>query len=635
MGWAWLIPALCFIAFPLIVFFGRFTPKKGAFISIGAVAAGFILFWIVMVSRVNSGATGSTFFNFDWFTVGNTTLQWGMVIDPLTIVMLGLVTLVALCVQIYSLGYMHGDPRFGLYFAEHSLFTASMLTLVLSNNLLLVYIAWELVGLCSYLLIGFWWEKRSAAEAAKKAFITTRLGDVGLLVGVLLLFFATEPHTFNLQAIFHAIEHGEISSGILTASAFCIFFGAMGKSAQFPLHVWLPDAMEGPSPVSALIHAATMVAAGVFLVARTFPLFEAAPGALVFVATIGLITTLAAGGMSMVVTDLKRILAYSTVSHLGLMMLALGAGGLTAGILHLLTHGVSKALLFLGAGSVMHAMHGELDIRKMGGLRKVMPITAYTFLIGALSLAGIPVLAGFFSKDEMLVSTMNRAFGLGHYTDPSPIFILYFVLLLVAVFISAFYMARAIMVPFFGAMSKDSEHAHESPPSMAMPLILLAGLATVVGFIAIPWFAGYEGFGSFLFFEEAEHFHINWGLAIGSTVIALGAIGLAYAIYIRKSLSTEAFINTVPSLHKFLVNKLYLDDLYQWAINNVALVFARFIALFDRAVINDVAVNVPANQIRASGGNLRYHITGRVYDYALGVVIGAVAIAVAWWIIAS
>jgi NADH-quinone oxidoreductase subunit L len=404
-----------------------------------------------------------------------------------------------------------------------------------------------------------------------------------------------------------------------------LFIGTIGKSAQWPLHVWLPDAMEGPSPVSALIHAATMVAAGVFLVARTFPLFEAAPGALLFVASIGLITTLAAGGMSMVVTDLKRILAYSTISHLGLMMLALGAGGLTAGIFHLLTHGVSKALLFLGAGSVMHAMNGELDIRKMGGLRHRMPITAYTFVLGALSLAGIPIFAGFFSKDEILLSVLH---GL------NPIF---FVLLLVAVFISAFYMARAIFVPFFGGMSHDSEHAHESPPPMTMPLVLLGVLAVIVGLIALPWTAGYGGFGTFFFnpAEGPEHFDFNWGLAIGATLVSLSAFALAWGMYVRKALSGQMFINAAPWLHRFLVNKLYLDDLYQWAIDHVALVVARFIAFFDRAVINDIAVNQTANLTRDSGEQLRYHVSGKVYNYAFAVVVGAVAIALAWWILAA
>ena len=295
--------------------------------------------------------------------------------------MLGLVTFVSLMVQIYSLGYMRGDSRIGWYFTVHSLFAAAMLTLVLADNLLLLYFAWELVGLGSYLLIGFWFEKRSAAEAAKKAFITTRIGDVGLLIGIILLFKATG--TFHITSIIHAAQSNGISDTVLVSASLLIFLGAAGKSAQFPLHVWLPDAMEGPTPVSALIHAATMVVAGVYLVARLLPLFEMAPNVLLTISTIGLVTFIFGATIALVATDIKRVLAYSTISHLGLMMISLGALGLAAAMFHLVVHGFSKALLFLGAGSVMHGMHDETDFQKMGGLRKTMPITAATFTLGA------------------------------------------------------------------------------------------------------------------------------------------------------------------------------------------------------------------------------------------------------------
>ena len=328
MEWAWLIPALSFIAFPIIAIFGRFLPGKGSYLAILAIAAGFVLFWFVAIDRIDQGATGLDVFTQKWFQAGSTTLTWGIIVDPLTIVMLGLVTFVALMVQVYSIGYMKGDPRYGWYFALHSLFAASMLALVLADNFLLLYVAWELVGVCSYLLIGFWYEKQSAAEAAKKAFITTRLADVALLVGILLLF--KTVGTFSMTETFHQAEllmagqESLLSSGTAMAAALLLFVGAMGKSAQIPFHVWLPDAMEGPTPVSALIHAATMVVGGVFLVARTFTLFEAAPDALLVVAIIGLVTTLLTATMALAATDLKRILAYSTVSHLGLMMLSLG-----------------------------------------------------------------------------------------------------------------------------------------------------------------------------------------------------------------------------------------------------------------------------------------------------------------------
>ena len=411
MEWAWLIPALCFIAFPIIAIFGRYLPGKGSYLAILAIAAGFVIFWFVAIDRIDQGGTGLDVFTQKWFQAGSATLTWGIIVDPLTVVMLGLVTFVAMMIQIYSIGYMKGDPRYGWYFALHSLFAASMLALVLADNFLLLYVAWELVGLCSYLLIGFWYEKRSAAEAAKKAFVTTRLADVALLVGILLLF--REIGTFSITETFHQAEllmaghESLLSSGTALTAALLLFVGAMGKSAQIPFHVWLPDAMEGPTPVSALIHAATMVVAGVFLVARTFPLFEAAPDALLVVAIVGLATTLLTATMALAATDLKRILAYSTVSHLGLMMLSLGAFGYTAAIFHLMAHGFSKALLFLGAGSVMHGAD-QTDIRKMGGLAKVMPLTSFTFAIGALSLAGIPIFAGFWSKDEILLAVLEH-----------------------------------------------------------------------------------------------------------------------------------------------------------------------------------------------------------------------------------
>ena len=374
MEWAWLIPVFSFAAALLIVIFGQRLPGKGAFLAILAIAAGFLMFWVVLAGFLDASSstdkciisdeTGALTCNYErtWFHAGlpgledSVELTWGIIIDPLTIAMLGLVTFVALMVQVYSLGYMRGDPRFGLYYAFHALFAASMLTLVLADNFLLLYVAWELVGLCSYLLIGFWHERPAAKEAAKKAFIVTRIGDVGLLVGILLLW--REVDSFSMSAAFAAAQGGEMSHGIVTTAAILLFLGAMGKSAQFPFHIWLPDAMEGPTPVSALIHAATMVAAGVYLVARAFPIFEASGDALLVVAIVGLITALIGSTIALVATDLKRILAYSTISHLGLMMLSLGAFGYAAAIFHLMAHGFAKALLFLGAGSVMPQHRG-------------------------------------------------------------------------------------------------------------------------------------------------------------------------------------------------------------------------------------------------------------------------------------
>ncbi|MBM3926617.1 MAG: NADH-quinone oxidoreductase subunit L, partial [SAR202 cluster bacterium] len=545
--------------------------------------------------------------------------------DPLSVVMLGLVTFVALMVQIYSLSYMKGEPRFGWYYAAQALFAASMLTLVLADNFLLLYIAWELVGLCSFLLIGFWYERRSAAEAAKKAFITTRLADVALLVGILLLF--REVGTFSMEETFHQADllisgaPSALSSGEAMAAALLLFVGAMGKSAQFPFHVWLPDAMEGPTPVSALIHAATMVVAGVYLVARCFVIFEAAPDSLVVVSSIGLITALVAATLALSQTDLKRILAYSTVSHLGLMMLSLGAFGYTAAIFHLLAHGFSKALVFLGAGSVMHGAN-QTDIRNMGGLRKVMPLTALTFGIGALSLAGIPVFAGFWSKDEILIAVKDHRNAL------------FLALALVAVFLSALYMARAYFVAFLGDLKKENEHAHEATLPMALPLVLLAALAATFGFMAFEWTSDYQGFGSFLFLDEPHGFEFDIELGINSIAISLAAVWLVWRIFGQRKISLEPFRQRFKPVVTLVERKYYLDDIYQWTVDRVVLVFSRFIALFDRVFVNDVGVNGPADSVKKSGVSLRRHVTGRVYNYALVMTLGAIAIAIAWWAVA-
>jgi len=611
LGWAWVIPALSAGAFFLVALFGRFLPSRGAFISITAIFIGFILFWYVLLDLL-AGGPGS--FTINWLTLGGTTIEWGVMVDKLSVTMLGLVTFVAMLVQVYSIGYMKGDPRFGWYYAAHALFAAAMLTLVLADNLVILYLAWELVGLGSYLLIGFWWEKRSAAEAAKKAFITTRIGDVGLLIGIILLFKATG--TFSIAGIFEAAESGVIGQGTLNAATILIFMGAMGKSAQFPLHVWLPDAMEGPAPVSALIHAATMVAAGVFLVARMLPLFEMAPTVLLIVAIVGLFTFAFAGTMSLVMTDLKRVLAYSTISHLGLMMLSLGALGLAAAIFHLVAHGVSKAMLFLGAGSVTHGCD-ETDIQKMGGLWRRMPITAITFTIGAAALAGVAPLSGFFSKDEVLLAVLDHR---------HPVFI---AVTLAAVFLSSLYMARVVFIVFFGKLKPDNEHAHESPLVMTVPLILLAFFSLTVGFLAFNWTETYQGFGDYL--AEEGGFHLKPWLTAVSLALVLAGVVVGWMAYISKGISTEAIVKRFSAVHRVLVNKYYIDEIYDWVIKNIVLVLGNFVAWFDRRVVNDIGVNGPADTVRLSGWRLRYIQTGRLYNYGLGMVLGFFGLALIWW----
>ena len=624
---AWLIPAYSFASFFLIIALGRFLPGRGSPISLLAIGAGFVTFWFVLVGFLTADCSEAfgvptCLFQREWFTAGGVELAWGLIVDPLAIVMLGLVTLVALVIQVYSLGYMKGDPRFGWYFAVHSLFAAAMLTLVLADNFLLLYVAWELVGLGSYLLIGFWYERRSAAEAAKKAFVTTRIGDVALLIGILLLF--KEVGTFDMSTIFgeaQALVNGEpslLGSGTATASALLLFIGAMGKSAQFPFHVWLPDAMEGPTPVSALIHAATMVAAGVYLVARAFPLFEAAPDALTVVAVIGLITALVGASLAMVVTDLKRVLAYSTVSHLGLMMLTLGSFGYTAAVFHLVAHGFSKAMLFLGAGSVMHSMNDETDIRKMGGLRKVMPITALTFAIGSLSLGGIPLFSGFWSKDEALLAILDhRAYLLAFA--------------FIVAFMSALYMARVWFMVFLGDLKRENEHVHESPWVMLAPMCILGVLTVLFGFTSIK-IADAGGFGTILFFGKPHGFDPNIGLMLGSIVLAVAAFALAWQVYVSRKMSIDPIKDRFARALAVVDAKFYLDDLYQWVIDRVALAFARVTALFDRVVVNDAAVNGTGQSFIRAAWGIRFHITGRMYTYALGIAVGAVGVALFWWL---
>ena len=621
---AWIIPLLSAIAFLIIVISMRlvrffFSEKNklvmlAPILSITAILTGFILFWLVLLDVLNFGG-GSISMN--WLTVGLTEIRWGIFVDKVSVTMLGLVTFIALLVQVYSLGYMKGDRHFEWYFAIHSLFAAAMLTLVLADNLLFLYFAWELVGLGSYLLIGFWWEKRSAAEAAKKAFITTRIGDVCLLIGIILLFKATG--TFNISTIFHIAESGGIGEVTLNSSILLIFIGAMGKSAQFPFHVWLPDAMEGPTPVSALIHAATMVAAGVYLVARMMPIFQLAPEIMLIVMIIGLITFIFAGSMALVMSDIKKVLAYSTISHLGLMMLCLGAGGVAAAIFHLVVHGIAKALLFLGAGSVMHSISNETNIWKMGGLRRRMPITAVTFFIGAASLAGLPPLAGFFSKDELLLSVLND----GQY------FVL--AITLFGVFLSALYMARIAIVPFFGSTPKNLVQSHESSFILWVPLVILAILSAGVGVLILPLSSTYPGWAEFI--DPTHHFEIEPWLMILSILLALVALILGWSIYIRKSVSAKQISQFAPYLYKTILNKYYVDDFYQWIIDKCVLTVGRFVALFDRVVINDTAVDGSAISIYLSALKTRVLQTGYLFTYGAAMAIGACGLAILWWVL--
>ncbi|MFQ6122313.1 MAG: NADH-quinone oxidoreductase subunit L [Dehalococcoidales bacterium] len=544
------------------------------------------------------------------------TINLGLIMDSLTAVMLVVVSVVSLMIQIYSQGYMHGDPGYHRYYAWMSLFTASMLGLVLANNLIFLFVFWELVGLCSYLLIGFWFHRPAAANAAKKAFIVTRLGDFGFLTAILFLFLNTG--TFDITELHGLAIAGTLGGTTLTWAAIGIFAGAVGKSAQFPLHVWLPDAMEGPTPVSALIHAATMVAAGVFLVARMFPLFQHSVEALTTVAIIGGFTAIFAASMGLVMNDIKRVLAYSTISQLGYMMLGLGAGGVAIGIFHLFNHAFFKALLFLGAGSVNHAT-GTFDMRQMGGLRKAMPWTYATFVIASLSIAGIWPLAGFWSKDEILASSLAS----------QPIL---FYLAMITVFMTAFYMFRAVFMTFSGKYRGGSPeahaHPHESPKVMVMPMVFLAILSVVSGFWNVTGhFGAFMGHGETRSFAQGFFGILTHPLPWISLIVAGLGILLAYVMYSTKQVSAERIGSLFRPLYTAFYRKYWFDELYENIIVKAALLNGFFAGLqqFDDKGVDGV-VNGVANGAIAGGRAIRHAQTGQLQLYALFIGVGVLAI---------
>ena len=477
--YAYIIPFLPLAAFFVNIAVGKRLPRKGDWLSIGTIGAGLVMSIVIFfeVFRIYDP-------NFRYHVVvpwlslgGRFVIHAGVLIDNLTAVMLVVVTGVSTLVHIFSVGYMHGDPRYSRYFAYLSVFSFSMLGLVLAESFFFIYIFWELVGFSSYALIGFWFEKKSAADAGKKAFIVNRVGDFGFLIGFLLLFATTG--VLGYDEVFRAIGEGKIGGTLLTLAGIGIFCGAIGKSAQFPLHVWLPDAMEGPTPVSALIHAATMVAAGVYLVGRVYPIFT--PDAFLFIAYVGLLTLFITGTIAITATDIKKVLAYSTCSQLGYMILGLGVGGFTAGLAHLTTHAAFKACLFLGSGSVIHAVHSQ-EITEMGGLRRKMPITFVTFLIATLAIAGVPLFSGFYSKDMILGAALE--FGM-----KNPHHMILFAGALLTAGMTAFYMFRLVIRTFLGEPVDHHkfEHAHESPPNMWVPLVILAGLSFSF------WYSGWFG----------------------------------------------------------------------------------------------------------------------------------------------
>ena len=668
--YAWLIPVLPLLGAMVVglglISFNEATNRLrqvNAVFIISLIGASMVLSFTLLWSQIQGHGEYTRMI--EWAAAGNFSLQMGYTLDHISALMCVIVTTVALLVMVYTDGYMAHDPSYVRFYAYLSIFSASMLGLVISPNLVQVYIFWELVGMCSYLLIGFWFDRKAAADACQKAFVTNRVGDFGLLLGMLGIYWATGSFEFDVmgERLEDLVSSGMIAPALAALFAVLVFLGPVAKSAQFPLHVWLPDAMEGPTPISALIHAATMVAAGVFLVARMYPVFENIPVAMTTIAWTGAITSFLGATIALTQNDIKKGLAYSTISQLGYMVMAMGIGANTAGLFHLMTHAYFKAMLFLCSGSVILGMEEVVghdpvlaqDMRLMGGLRKYMPLTSLAFLIGTLAICGIPPFAGFWSKDEIL--------GLAFEANPS----LWLVGWLTAG-LTAFYMFRmyfmtfegdfrgndmdiraelsAAVAPVFGPGAMDvkelehdsedhghddhghghSEYPHESPLTMTLPLLILAVPSTLIGLLGKPWDNTFEGFihapGEVI--EEVSHFDwTEFGIMAGNSVgIALIGITIASLMYLQHKIDPKAIADKLPSLYKFSLNKWYFDDLY----HNVFIMgcrrLARQIMEVDYRVI-DGAVNLTGLATLVSGEGLKYLENGRAQFYAL-IVFGAV-----------
>ncbi len=584
---------------------------------------------------------------FSWMSVGDLQIDWGFLFDPLTAIMLLVVTGVGSLIHLYSIGYMHGDPGYYRFFSYLNLFVFAMLMLVTGNNAMVMFVGWEGVGLCSYLLIGFYIDKKSAGDAAKKAFVVNRIGDFGFLLGVFLLFWTLGSEhgvwTLNFVDLAH---HGHVlgfGGTVVTIVTLCFFLGATGKSAQIPLYTWLPDAMEGPTPVSALIHAATMVTAGVYMIGRMNVLFAMSPTTMMTVAIVGAMTAIFAASIGFAQNDIKRVLAYSTVSQLGYMFMAMGVGAFTAGIFHLMTHAFFKACLFLGSGSVIHSMHHALhhahldddaqDMRNMGGLRKKMPITFITFAVSCLAISGVPGLSAFFSKDEILWWTFGSTRGMWYVWAIGA----------VAAGMTAFYMFRCLYMTFYGKEKTDArakDHIHESPLVITIPLMVLGLLAVVGGYIGVPAILGGSNhihhFLEPVFGHASEIYHIGikeamhhnhaleYGLMALSIAIAFLGIAVASVMYLMKPELPAKFTKMFPKFHRLVFNKWYIDELYDAIVVNPVKAFGTFCWRgFDVKVIDGV-VNGVAKLVGLCSAGLRHTQTGLFHNYALAMVLGMV-----------
>ena len=682
-----LIPVLPLLGFAVQAFFGRRLPRGGDFVPLGCIGIAFLLSLRIFIEALTAYSADwkMLFGPFVWLDLESHQISVGLLVDNITAVMLMVVTVVSFLVHLYSTSYMHGDEKYSRFFGFLGIFSFSMLGLVIVDNFLLLYVFWELVGLSSYLLIGFWFERDAPANASKKAFLANRVGDLGFFVGIMILFW--KVGAFDFQSVYAGIAAGKVSGWLLTAAGLCLFCGAIGKSAQFPLHVWLPDAMEGPTPVSALIHAATMVAAGVYMVTRMFPILT--PDAMVVIAYIGAITALLGSTIAVAQYDIKRVLAYSTISQLGYMIMGLGVGAYVAGFFHLVTHAAFKACLFLGSGSVIHAMHDayhgdhdvdEQDMRNMGGLRKQMPVTFATFLLATVALAGVPLTSGFLSKDAILAG----ALGFGGFAHPQHFLIPLFGF--AAAFLTAYYMFRLVFVTFYGEPADERvSQAHESPRAMTIPLVVLASLSLWFFYSLNPvgqgWFydlvkeppqvalmdaqvslpattpnteaAMRTAGGSH---DDPAHRAHYPAMAL-SILLAAGGIFLAYKRYYNNQkamMAHEAKLLETSWLFRALHNKWYFDEMYSasfirgtmalrsalswfdtWIIDgivNLSAYFARALAwiqgLADRKIV-DGLVNLVADSIIEAGGQLRRVQTGRIQTYVILLLAGMIVLMIA------
>ncbi|RDE35591.1 NADH-quinone oxidoreductase subunit L [Parageobacillus thermoglucosidasius] len=601
MEMAWIVPLFPLLSFFILLLAGKKMKEASAYVGMLATFVSFLAACAVLVDRIGASTYKAEQV---WLTAGRAKWTVGFEVTALNAWMLVVVSLVSFLVHMYAKGYMRGDERFSVFYAYLGLFTFAMLGLVLSPNLLQTYMFWELVGLGSFLLIGFYFYKEEAKAAAKKAFIMTRVGDVGFFIGMILLF--SQVGSFEYEDIFKAVQDGTLSPALATLTAVLIFIGAVGKSGQFPLHTWLPDAMAGPTPVSALIHAATMVAAGVYLVAALFPLFEASAVAMRTVAVVGGFTAIFAASIALVQTDIKRVLAYSTVSQLGYMMLALGSGSDVAAIFHLTTHAFFKALLFLAVGSVIHAV-GTQDIEKMGGLWRKMPLTAAMFLVGALAISGVPFLSGFFSKDEILAAAWTHGYG-G-----------LFWIAVAASFFTAFYMFRLFFLVFGGKERHDVKDVHESPAVMMLPMLVLAVLAVVSGYIHTPWFGTF--LGDWLTDGGYAHEATPVWIMIVAAIVSMLGIFLAWLMYGKRSLARDWLSSRVPFMYSMLWNKYYIDEFYAWTVGCAVNAISRLCYYADRFVIEGIASLIAAAVNTAASFGARVQ-NGQVQTYGAVVFIG-------------